>query len=73
MPIYEYECRQCRKRFEVIVQGASRPHCPTCGGRSLEKQPSVFATATRDSEPAGPAAPCGTCGDPRGAGSCSLD
>lgn len=29
MPIYEYECNRCRKRFEVI-QGFSDPPIKTC-------------------------------------------
>jgi putative FmdB family regulatory protein len=34
MPIYEYECKKCRHRFEKI-QKFSDPHvkkCPECGG-----------------------------------------
>jgi putative FmdB family regulatory protein len=35
MPLYEYECNACGRRFEVI-QKMSDPvveTCPTCGGR----------------------------------------
>jgi putative FmdB family regulatory protein len=35
MPLYEYECDDCGRRFEVI-QKMSDPvveKCPTCGGR----------------------------------------
>jgi len=34
MPLYEYECKKCRHRFERI-QKFSDPHikkCPECGG-----------------------------------------
>ncbi len=34
MPLYEYECKQCRERLEKI-QSFSAPHetvCPKCGG-----------------------------------------
>ncbi|MCA1584937.1 MAG: zinc ribbon domain-containing protein [Acidobacteria bacterium] len=34
MPLYEYQCDACSRRFEVI-QKYSDPHpetCPTCGG-----------------------------------------
>ena len=35
MPIYEYECRDCGKRLEVIQKFHDRPceSCPQCGGR----------------------------------------
>jgi putative FmdB family regulatory protein len=35
MPLYEYECKQCRQRLEKI-QSFSAPHetmCPNCGGQ----------------------------------------
>lgn len=34
MPLYEYQCRSCGERVEVI-QNLSEPpysHCPKCGG-----------------------------------------
>jgi len=38
MPLYEYECRTCHARLEVIQRFADAPkkRCPDCGGR-LEK------------------------------------
>jgi len=74
MPIYEYRCKACDHAFETLLQGKQRAACPKCGGRSLEKQLSVFATASSDSGPSGGGmGPCGTCGDPRGPGSCSMN
>ncbi len=74
MPIFEYRCKECDRHFETIVQGRTRPACPSCGARQLEKQLSVFAVAgASDSRSAEPAAACGSCGDPRGPGSCALD
>jgi putative FmdB family regulatory protein len=34
MPIYEYECRSCGKRTEVLQRFADAPPaaCPVCGG-----------------------------------------
>lgn len=72
MPLYEFECRQCGDRFEVLVRGASSPACPSCGATELEKALSTFAVGAGGAEPLG-AAPCGRCGDPRGAGACGLD
>jgi putative FmdB family regulatory protein len=76
MPIFEYLCKKCDHRFEAIVNGSTVVECPACASRRLEKQLSVFATsvkgqtAARAEEPAGP---CGTCGDPRGPGACSMN
>ena len=28
MPLYEYKCRKCSKRFEFLVMGSEKPHCP---------------------------------------------
>ena len=72
MPIYEYRCRSCDRPFETLVTGTRQPACPGCGGADLEKQHSVFAVTAR-SETNAPIASCGTCGDPRGAGACSLN
>jgi putative FmdB family regulatory protein len=75
MPIFEYRCTDCQHLFEAIQFGAAPPHCPVCDGVRLQKQLSVFAVNTRSagvtrSEAVGP---CGTCGDLRGPGSCSLN
>jgi putative FmdB family regulatory protein len=73
MPIFEYVCQECKQRFEALVYGSKKPECPNCGGRKLQPQLSVFAVASKSSSGFdSAAAPCGTCGDPRGAGSCSL-
>jgi putative FmdB family regulatory protein len=77
MPIYEYVCKQCDKRFEKLVRSSTKVECPSCSGTSLEKQFSTFAmgTPTLTSTAMSPseAAACGMCGDPRGPGACSLD
>jgi putative FmdB family regulatory protein len=35
MPIYEYSCQSCQKRFEKIQKVADPPckKCPSCGGK----------------------------------------
>lgn len=79
MPIFEYACRGCGAAFETLVRSDTVPACPSCHGTQLDKQLSVFATATAVASGAGalPAAPvmagpCGTCGHPDGPGSCAV-
>jgi len=44
MPIYEYDCRDCRERFEAFLKRADEDvTCPRCGGTRIEKRFSVFA------------------------------
>ncbi len=47
MPIYEYECQDCRRRVSLLIltsSSASHPRCPRCGGGSLSRVMSRFAT-----------------------------
>jgi putative FmdB family regulatory protein len=88
MPLYEYSCRDCGRRFEALVFGSERPGCPACGGRKLEKLLSTFAVGGASAGAAGfdtggeagsdadgdPAGGgCGSCGDPRGPGACGSE
>jgi putative FmdB family regulatory protein len=76
MPLFEYICRDCQRRFEQFVTGDRQPSCPACQGRSLEKQLSTFAVSPSSSasrESAAPMGGCGTCGDPRGPGACGMN
>jgi len=75
MPIFEYVCEQCDHEFEALVYGSEKPECPKCHGKKLTAQLSVFAVAAKgasSSASASPVSGCGTCGDPRGPGACSL-
>jgi len=75
MPILEYVCEECAHEFETIVQGARVPECPTCKSTHLERRLSVFAVGGKSASLAArePFGPCGTCGDPRGPGSCAMN
>jgi putative FmdB family regulatory protein len=35
MPLYEYECKKCKHRFEKILKFSDKPmkKCPDCGGQ----------------------------------------
>ena len=74
MPLFEYICKDCEKRFEALVMGSKKPECPACHSRKLEQQLSVFAArsgAGRETASAGGG--CGSCGHPGGPGSCQFD
>ena len=46
MPIYEYYCRQCRRKMSFLVMSTAsfRPVCKFCRGEDLEQLFSRFAT-----------------------------
>lgn len=98
MPLYEYVCRSCSKRFEALVFGKEKPACPKCHGGDLEKLFSTFAAhgtekgsdsfgsdigggdfgggddgGGGDDLDASGGGGCGSCGDPRGPGSCAVN
>lgn len=46
MPLYEYRCRGCRKRFTVlagVVAGETSSNCPQCGATDVDRLISRFA------------------------------
>jgi putative FmdB family regulatory protein len=59
MPLYEYTCRDCGAKFEVLQRmGADSTGvaCPKCGGQQIAKQLSTFASTIAGG---GSAMPCG--------------
>jgi len=72
MPVFEYVCAGCGHAFEALVYGSEHAVCPECEGTDLEKQFSTFGTQG-DARAERPPGACGTCGDPRGPGSCSTN
>ncbi len=73
MPIFEYICQECQHEFEALVFGRDKARCPKCKGKKLSPKLSVFATSAKGSASASVSTgACGSCGDPRGAGACSL-
>lgn len=46
MPIYEFLCEKCGKRFSILVRTSSvspSTACPDCGGSGLKRLMSTFA------------------------------
>ena len=53
MPIYEYECHDCRRRVSLPIlspSSASTPRCPRCGGQALTRLMSRFATVKSEED-----------------------
>jgi len=74
MPLFEYVCNDCQRPFEAFVTGERQAACPACQSNNLQKQLSVFAVSTSSrSTSSMPSGGCGTCGDPRGPGACSMN
>ena len=73
MPIFGYICKECDHQFETLVYGQQKAECPKCHGSKLAPQLSVFAVSAKGQSHAAPSSEaCGSCGGPRGPGSCSL-
>jgi putative FmdB family regulatory protein len=51
MPIYEYRCTSCEKRFEELQPSSASPppSCPACGARTVTRLYSPFATEWKPS------------------------
>jgi putative FmdB family regulatory protein len=55
MPIFEYICKDCKKRFEALVYGSNTPECPLCHGSNLDQQISVFSVGSGSTSRSAPA------------------
>lgn len=71
MPLFEYECTGCGHKFEVLIRGSEKAHCPKCGSERIEKCLSVFAVSTRSAAPA-PSEACGGCPHAGNPGGCAM-
>jgi putative FmdB family regulatory protein len=53
MPIYDYACRRCGQKFELLVLKGTAEACPSCQSQDLERLLSsgfaVSSEATRQS------------------------
>jgi putative FmdB family regulatory protein len=70
MPIYEYICKSCDAKFELLqrsMNSDAKAKCPSCGSTKAVRAMSVFAagSSTKSNAGGGDAAPmCGRCGGP---------
>jgi putative FmdB family regulatory protein len=71
MPIYEYQCKKCKKEFECLVLGSEgNIVCPECNGKDVQRLMSAcrFKSSGEGEIPsASRSSACATCAG----GSCS--
>ena len=70
MPLVEFECAACNRRFEDLVRGSEKSSCPDCGGKRLRRLLSTFGVGAEKAPSAG-GGTCGTCPESRG-GACGM-
>ncbi|MEJ2006845.1 MAG: zinc ribbon domain-containing protein [Acidobacteriota bacterium] len=50
MPSYEFVCKECKKRFTLILSiheyEKTRPVCPKCKSKKVEQVPAAFFAVT---------------------------
>ncbi len=47
MPLYEFQCTDCKDEFEELVRSsaaAAEVKCPRCGGQHVRRKVSLFAS-----------------------------
>ena len=72
MPLYEYKCKKCKKNSEILQRNNEKVVCPECGGKSLEKQFSVFASGSLSDSAGGGGMPPSSPGSCSGTGCCGM-
>lgn len=54
MPLYEYRCEKCGKRFEELVMNSlEKVTCPDCESDDVEREFSIFASSASGCAPSG--------------------
>jgi len=72
MPLYDFQCSDCRATFEELVksaQAADAVRCAKCGSPRVERLIATFAAGTARS-PGGSASPGPSAAPRRGGGGC---
>jgi putative FmdB family regulatory protein len=63
VPLYEYECKSCKAKFEQLVfNHKSKVTCRECGSSSILQLLSVFAVSGSSDRAEVEPGPCGSCG-----------
>ena len=62
MPIYEFECKKCGRRFEELVRRFDEEIiCEVCGSKNLKKLMSEFSGTVKEQSSGTGCCPTGTC------------
>ncbi len=65
MPLYEFKCKDCNKKFELFIKNIKshkRNKCPHCDSSNLKKLFSEFSAANNnDSKTGGDSCSTGMC------------
>ena len=48
MPIYDYHCKACGDKFELLILKGTVAACPACKSKKIEQQISTFAVSSQD-------------------------
>jgi putative FmdB family regulatory protein len=71
MPIYTYECKDCGRKFELLIgvgKGKEEVRCKKCNSTNVERTFSAFNIGSGSSSSSSSICPTGTCPT----GSCDL-
>lgn len=50
MPIFEYNCNECEKKFEKLLKNRNEEQsCPFCKSKNIKKSASVFSSKVENS------------------------
>ncbi|MBD3414392.1 MAG: hypothetical protein GF421_08185 [Candidatus Aminicenantes bacterium] len=63
MPIYEFECNQCKNKFEEIlpINHKIKSKCPACGSSDIRKCISCFGISGMDKDLNSSSGSCSSC------------
>ena len=67
MPIFEYKCLQCSRKFDEFIRSHSQEEelvCPSCRSTELEKLMSMFgfsSTSENGTKTSSAGSSCGSC------------
>ena len=61
MPLYEYQCKKCEKKFEILVNRSdvgNPVECPHCNSKETDKLLSTFCPSVGSGSSGETATPC---------------